>query len=208
MTLQLLGRTSSCNVQKVIWFCEEASIPYENKFYGGKHGGTKDNHFKLLNPNSTVPVINDSGFILYESNAIIRYLSDKYNFLKLEDSKDIALCYQWMDWASFTLAAPCAIVTLNTLLLPKNQRDMDKVYKSKEQILSLLKILDIHLLKNEFIIGKNFSLADIPAGCWYNRCLNLELDLSRFDGLKSWCSRLSDRQAYQSAIMTAPLPPH
>ncbi len=208
MTLQLLGRTSSCNVQKVIWFCEEASIPFENKFYGGKHGGTKDESFKSLNPNSTVPVINDDGFILYESNAIIRYLSNKNDFLKLEDSKDIALCYQWMDWASFTLAAPCAIVTLNTLLLPEDKRDMDKVSKSKEQILSLLKILDIHLLKNEFIVGKNFSLADIPAGCWYNRCLNLELDLSKFDGLKSWGSRLSDREAYQSAIVTAPLPPH
>ena len=208
MTLQLLGRKSSCNVQKVIWFCEEASIPFENKFYGGKHGGTKDESFKSLNPNSTVPVINDDGFILYESNAIIRYLSNKNDFLKLEDSKDIALCYQWMDWASFTLAAPCAIVTFNTLLLPEDKRDMDKVSKSKEQILSLLKILDIHLLKNEFIVGKNFSLADIPAGCWYNRCLNLELDLSGFDGLKSWGSRLSDRKAYQSAIVTAPLPPH
>ena len=208
MTLQLLGRTSSCNVQKVIWFCEEASIPFENKLYGGKHGGTKDESFKSLNPNSTVPVINDDGFILYESNAIIRYLSNKNNFLKLENSKDIALCYQWMDWASFTLAAPCAIVTLNTLLLTEDKRDMDKVSKSKEQILSLLKILDIHLLKNKFIVGKHFSLADIPAGCWYNRCLNLELDLSKFDGLKSWGSRLSDREAYQSAIVKAPLPPH
>ena len=208
MTLQLLGRTSSCNVQKVIWFCEEASIPYENKFYGGKHGGTKDDHFKSLNPNSTVPVINDDGFILYESNAIIRYLSNKNNFLKLDDSKKIALCYQWMDWASFTLAAPCAIVTLNTMVLPTEKRDPDKVSKSKEQVLSLLKILNDHLLKNEFIIGKNFSLADIPAGCWYNRCLNFDLDLSKLDGLNSWGSKLSDRKAYQSAIMKAPLPPH
>jgi len=208
MTLQLLGRTSSCNVQKVIWFCEEASIPYENKFYGGKHGGTKDDHFKSLNPNSTVPVINDDGFILYESNAIIRYLSNKNNFLKLDGSKNIALCYQWMDWASFTLAAPCAIVTLNTMVLPAEKRDPDKVSKSKEQVLSLLKILNDHLLENEFIVGKNFSLADIPAGCWYNRCLNFDLDLSKFDGLISWGSKLSDRKAYQSAIMKAPLPPH
>ena len=208
MTLQLLGRISSCNVQKVIWFFKEASIPYENKFYGGKHGGTKDEQFKLLNPNSTVPVINDNGFILYESNAIIRYLSNKNNFLILEDSKDIALCYQWMDWASFTLAAPCAIVTLNTLLLTEDKRDLDKVSKSKAQILSLLKILDDHLLKNEFIIGKSFSLADIPAGCWYNRCLNLELNLSNFKGLNSWGSRLCDRKAYQSAIIEAPLPPN
>ncbi len=208
MTLQLLGRTSSCNVQKVIWFCEEASITYENKFYGGKHGGTKDDFFKSLNPNSTVPVIDDNGFVLYESNAIIRYLSNKNKFLQLDNYEDVALCYQWMDWASFTLAAPCAIVTLNTMVLPEDKRDSDKVSKSKLQVLSLLKILDNHLLNNDFIVGGHFSLADIPAGCWYNRCLNFDLDLSKFQGLNSWGLRLSDRKAFQKAIINAPLPPH
>ena len=75
-----------------------------------------------------------------------------------------------MDWASFTLAVPCAIVTLNTMVLPEDKRDVNKVSNAKEQILYLLKILDEHLTKNKFIIGKNFSLADIPARCWYNRC--------------------------------------
>ena len=152
MTLKILGRKSSCNVQKVVWFCTEANIPFENTIYGGKHGGTKDDYFKSLNPNSTVPVINDEGFILYESNAIIKYLSNKNDFLKLNDNKKNALSNQWMDWASFTLAAPCAIVTLNTMVLPEDKRDVNKVSIAKEQILYLLRILDDHLTKNKFII--------------------------------------------------------
>ena len=46
MTLKILGRKSSCNVQKVIWFCKEANIPFDNTIYGGRHGGTKDDYFK------------------------------------------------------------------------------------------------------------------------------------------------------------------
>ena len=75
-----------------------------------------------------------------------------------------------MDWASFTLAAPCATATLNTMVLSKDKRNEKKVVNAKSQILNLLKILDNQLLSKKFVIGDNFSLADIPAGCWYNRC--------------------------------------
>ena len=119
----------------------------------------------------------------------------------------IALRDQWMDWAGFTLAAPCAIITLNLILLPHDKRDPNKVLKAKDQVLTLLKILDNQLIKNKFILGEEFSLADIPAGCWYNRCLKFDFDLSRFEGITNWGSRLSERKSYQNAILYAPMPP-
>ena len=113
-----------------------------------------------------------------------------------------------MDWASFTLAAPCAIVTLNTMVLPEDKRDSDKVSKSKLQVLSLLKILDNHLLNNDFIVGGHFSLADIPAGCWYNRCQIFDFDFSKFNGINLWFSKLQKREAYKNNVILAPLPPN
>ena len=62
MTLKVYGRKSSCNVQKVTWLCSELNIDYETLDYGGRFGGTKDEHFKSLNPNSTVPLIDDDVF--------------------------------------------------------------------------------------------------------------------------------------------------
>ena len=208
MTIKIFGRKSSCNVQKVIWLCSELKIDFETKDYGGKYGRTKEEAYKSLNPNSTVPLIEDEGFFLYESNAIIKYLSNKYNYLKLEDHKMIAKRDQWMDWAGFTLAAPCAIITLNLILLPPEKRDASKVSKAKEQVLSLLKILNNQLGDNQYLLGQEFSLADIPAGCWYNRCLKLDFDLSSFKGISAWGARLSKRKAFQNSIIAAPMPPN
>ena len=208
MTIKIFGRKSSCNVQKVIWLCSELKIDFETKDYGGKYGRTKEEAYKSLNPNSTVPLIEDEGFFLYESNAIIKYLSNKYNYLKLEDHKMIAKRDQWMDWAGFTLAAPCAIITLNLILLPPEKRDTSKVSKAKEQVLSLLKILNNQLGDNQYLLGQEFSLADIPAGCWYNRCLKLDFDLSSFKGISAWGARLSKRKAFQNSIIAAPMPPN
>lgn len=208
MTIKIYGRKSSCNVQKVLWLCSELDIDIETKDYGGKYGGTKDEFYKALNPNSTVPLIDDDGFFLYESNAIIKYLSNKYNYLKLENDKMIAIRDQWMDWAGFTLAAPCAIITLNLILLPPDKRDPSKVLKAKEQVITLLKILDHQLIDNKYILGEEFSLADIPAGCWYNRCLKFDFDFSSFKGIAAWGEALSERKPYQNAILSAPMPPN
>ena len=208
MSIKIYGRKSSCNVQKVLWLCSELEIDIETRDYGGKYGGTKEESYKALNPNSTVPLIDDGGFFLYESNAIIKYLSNKYNYLPLENPKMIAVRDQWMDWAGFTLAAPCAIITLNLILLPPDKRDPSKVLRAKEQVLILLKILDNQLINNKYILGEEFSLADIPAGCWYNRCLKFDFDFSKFRGISNWSLALSKRKPYQNAILSAPMPPN
>ena len=83
MAIKIYGRLSSANVQKINWFCEYANISVINLNYGGVHGKTQTTEFKDMNPNSRVPVLDDNNFILYESNAILRYLSKKFDiFLK------------------------------------------------------------------------------------------------------------------------------
>ncbi len=208
MSLKIYGRKSSCNVQKVLWLCDELNINYEQVDYGGIHGGTKEEKFTSLNPNRTVPVINDDNFILYESNAIIDYLAQKNNSYELNNIKEKALSRQWIDWASFTLAAPCATVTLNTILLPKEKRDPGKIDKAKSQVLNLLKVLDAQLIENEYILGDNFTITDIPAGCWVNRCEKLKIDFSIYNNIKLWFEKIKSRKSFIKSISKAPLPPN
>ena len=90
MAIKIYGRLSSANVQKINWFCEYANINVINLNYGGIHGKTQTTEFKDMNPNSRVPVLDDDNFILYESNAILRYLSKKFDILVEEKKKLVA----------------------------------------------------------------------------------------------------------------------
>ena len=208
MTLKIYGRKSSANVQKVLWFCHEAGLNFISENYGGKYGRLNKKSFKKLNPNSRVPVLKHNQFLLYESNSILRYLSKKFNFLNFNNVETEALINQWMDWGSFSFGAPCVVLTYNTISLPKPLRDEKKVLEAKKQLFPLLNILDTHLYNNEYIVGKEFTLADIPLGCWINRCIKLEICLNNYTNVYLWINKLKERDSFIKMVELAPLPPN
>ena len=208
MAIKIYGRLSSANVQKINWFCDYANISVINFNYGGVHGKTQTIEFKKMNPNSRVPVLDDNNLILYESNAILRYLSKKFNILVEENNEIIAKIDQWIDWGSFTFASPCSLLTAHKLSLPEDQRDKLIVKKAKKDILSLLEIIDNQLGKENFIVSEKFSLADIPLGVWCHRCVNLKISFNNFPNVNNWYIKLNKMDSFQKTVLSAPLPPN
>ena len=98
--LKIWGRTNSINVQKVLWCCAELDLKYERVDAGGKFGVNNTPEYLAMNPNGLVPTIDDGGFILWESHAIVRYLSRKHGLGKLwpKDDKAAADADRWMEW--------------------------------------------------------------------------------------------------------------
>ena len=78
-TLQIWGRMSSINVKKVVWTAQELGLDFERHEAGGVHGVVKTPAYRTLNPNSTIPVLQDADYVLWESNVITRYLCAKYS---------------------------------------------------------------------------------------------------------------------------------
>ena len=74
--LKILGRKDSVNVMKVLWACEELDLPFERVDVGGAFEFQNAPDYLRLNPNGRVPSIDDHGFVLWESNVIVRYLDD------------------------------------------------------------------------------------------------------------------------------------
>ena len=97
--LQILGRSSSINVRKVLWLCAEIGVPYQQQMWGTGFQSTQAPEFLALNPNALVPVIREGDFVLWESNTICRYLAGKHHRGDLlpEAPEARARVEQWMD---------------------------------------------------------------------------------------------------------------
>ncbi len=106
--LTIWGRKNSSNVRKALWCAEEAGPEYRTVDAGGAFGLVDEPAFRAMNPNGRVPVIEDDGFVLWESNAIVRYLAARYapGDLYPQDPVRRADADKWMDWTTSTLAGP------------------------------------------------------------------------------------------------------
>src|SRR6185437_4887992 len=98
--IKIWGRNPSSNVQKAMWAIGELGLAHERIDIGGAFGGNKEAKYLAMNPNGLVPTLEeDDGFLLWESNSIVRYLAGKHGgALEPKDAKARALASQWMDW--------------------------------------------------------------------------------------------------------------
>src|SRR6476660_233261 len=106
--IKIWGRNTSVNVQKVMWALGELGVPHERIDVGGSFGKNKEPAYLAMNPNGLVPTLEEDGFLLWESNSIVRYLASKYDksgVLEPKDAKQRAQASQWMDW-QLSVAGP------------------------------------------------------------------------------------------------------
>ncbi len=205
--LTVYGRKSSANVQKVRWICSEGNLEFKTEIVGGKYGGLTSPEFIRLNPNSTIPVLKDGDFILYESNSIIKYISDKFDILRSDTQEKIALNNQWIDWSSSVFGLNCSHYTLHNILLPIDQRNTTLAIEAKKKIYSCFKLLNKQLEKTNYLLDNELSLADIPVGCWIHRCVVLGLEITEFKSLEKLYVNLKERSAFRTEVFDTPLPP-
>ena len=207
--LKIWGRNTSINVQKVMWAIGELGIPHERIDVGGAFGRTKEPFYLAMNPNSLVPTLEeDDGFILWDSNTIVRYLAAKYGAGTLEPAslQDRARASQWMDWM-LTVCAP-AIHGLfwGLIRTPPEKRDDAKIGEAKENTAQALRMLDAQLGKTAFAAGDAFSMGDIPVGLITYRFRKLVPDRQGMglDNLERWFLGLEQRPAFKEQILTVP----
>ena len=205
--ITVYGRKSSANVQKVRWICSEGNLEFKTEIVGGKYGGLTSPEFISLNPNSTIPVLKDGDFILYESNSIIKYISDKFDILRSDTQEKIALNNQWIDWSSSVFGLNCSHYTLHNILLPIDQRNTTLASEAKKKIYSCFELLNKQLEKTNYLLDNELSLADIPVGCWIHRCVVLGLEITEFKSLEKLYVNLKERSAFRTEVFATPLPP-
>jgi glutathione S-transferase len=98
--IKIWGRSTSLNVQKVLWCCVELGIAFQRIDWGGPFGGNDDPAYLEMNPNGRVPTIEDGDKIVWESNTILRYLCAVHGGARLHppDAYRRSEVERWMDW--------------------------------------------------------------------------------------------------------------
>jgi glutathione S-transferase len=195
VTLRILGRLSSINVQKVVWCADELGLKYERTDVGGSFGGNKSPEYLALNPNGLVPTIDEDGFILYESNAIVRYLAGRYSKSALwpEDLRRRADVDRWMEWLSTSLVPAMRDAFWQLIRTPEDKRDRAAVEKSRADSERLMAILDAQLARREHVTDNGFTTADIVIGCAAHRWLHLPLERIARPNVERWYAMLKSR---------------
>jgi glutathione S-transferase len=202
--LRVWGRSNSINVQKVLWCCEELNVPYHRVDVGGRFGGNMEPEYLRLNPNGLVPTISDGGFVLWESNAIVRYLANRHGMGTLcpEDLVERADADRWMDWQMGTLWASFRPAFIGLVRTPPEERDGASIAAAIEKTAGNLAILDAHLADQDYIAGPSLTMADIPLGVTAYRWFTLDIERPLMPNLEAWYERLRARDSYRATVMS------
>jgi glutathione S-transferase len=195
--LKIWGRVSSVNVQKVVWCAEELGLACERIDVGGKFGGNDTPQYLAMNPNGLVPVIDDDGFVLYESNAIVRYLGARYGAGDFwpDDLRRRADVDRWMEWQATAYTPAMWGAFWHLVRTPEDKRSAEAIESSRAKSEKLSAILDAHLADRRNLTGDAFTAADVVVGCAAHRWLNLPIERTPRPNLERWYQNLKARPA-------------
>jgi len=196
--IRIWGRTTSINVQKALIALSECNLDYEQEIIGRQHGGTFGSDYCRLNPNGDIPALEDGDFILWESNAIVAYICEKYGSASLcpDDMQQRALCNQWMIW-QITSVYPHLRPLFTSAIRPDEYSGGEALLEAAPaKMMKSLDILETQLAGKNFIMGNRFTMADIPVGAVLKRWYTLMGEDDRHPNVTAWQKRLNERPSF------------
>jgi glutathione S-transferase len=197
--LKIYGYAESINVRKVLWACEEMQLPFTREDWGGRYRSTSEAAFRALNPVGMVPVIDDDGVVVWESNVIVRYLATSRGRADLFPAEAASRAHieQWMDWQASDFNNSWRVCF--QALVRKNPafQDAAAVAASVDLLNRMVGIIDDTLARTGgYVAGKGFTIADIVIGLSLHRWRSIPMTRPSFPNVDRYYERLSDRSGF------------
>lgn len=196
---RILGKASSINVRKVLWTCEELDLSYQQEDWGSGFQSTHSPEFLALNPNAQVPVLIDDAGALWESNSICRYLANLHPASGLLPiaPRARALVEQWMDWQATELNPAWSYAFMGLVRQHPDCQDSRRIGASLLAWNGKMAILERQLESTgNYVLGEDFSLADIVLGLSVNRWRMTPMEHPDFPAVAAYYERLSLRPGF------------
>jgi glutathione S-transferase len=201
--IKLWGRANSSNVMKVIWLLQELGLPYDRVDCGGPFGGTTTPEYRAMNPLGVVPSLEENGFTLFESNAILRYLcnSQAGECFYPKAARSRATIDSWLDFQQTALNRPQGIVFQGLVRTAPEKRNHAAIAAATTEVAGIWAILDARLERHPYVVGDSFTLADIAFAVHVHRWFVMPVEgRPEAPHLHAWYQRLLERPAYRDHV--------
>lgn len=202
MAITLWGRLNSANVQKAVWALGELELPYQHVPLGGSFGGTDTLQYLAMNPNGLVPTLRDGELTVWESHAIVRYLSAEYGsgLLFPMEARDRAEVDQWTDWTATTFQPAWIALFWQKVRTPVEKQNQAAIDKALADSVRCFRMLDDRLGDVPYLGGEQLTYADIVAGVSLFRWSTMQIERPPLPNVEAWHARLEERAAFRQAV--------
>jgi glutathione S-transferase len=199
--LKIYGRANSINVRKVLWVAGEIGLSYDREDWGRGYRPVTDPEYQRVNPFGVVPTIDDDGFVLRESNTIVRYLAVKHGRDDLfpQAPQERFPIEAWMDWGSSDLYDFVRPVVHSLVFKTPGYEDPEIAKSAAKNWATRMQTLEDYLAeKGPFLMGDDFTIADIPCGLVVNRWFAIDFPKPEFPHIAGYYDRLAERPPYRA----------
>jgi glutathione S-transferase len=205
--LTIWGRRDSSNVQAVMWTVAELGLTHARIDAGHRFGVTGTPEFLAMNPNGTVPVVQDGdGPVLWESAAILRYLANSYapdSFWPVEPGAR-ADVDRWAEWAKINIILPFGGQVFMPMIFQKPEvRNTAALEASLKALTAKFQMAEARLALHPYMMGDTLTLADIHMGNILYRYFTLDIARADLPALQAYYDRLCARPAYAEHVMVS-----
>ena len=190
-----LHGTSRSRSARSLWALEELGVKYEHLPMPTTEAKSPA-HLKL-NPNGHVPVLEDEGIVVWESMAINLYLAEKYgkNSLWPADPAAHADIYKWSFWAMTEVEPHLITILRNRVMNAPENRDEKAAQAAVEALKAPFNALEQSLKGKEYLLGKNFTIADLNVAAVMSWIPMMKLDMSSTPNVQAWLQKCLGREA-------------
>ncbi len=197
--LKIYGADLSSPANKVRFTANYLGFQYEYVKVDLRSGEHMKPEYKKVHPANKIPAIDDDGFTLFESNAIIRYLADKKGSpLYPKELKARAIVEQWLDFGSMHVGMALAKVVYNRVFAPMRGQPADEnsIKEGLGFLDRFLPVVDEQLGRHKFLVGENLTLADINLLALLDPAESAGVALTNYKSLSRWRDALKQEPFY------------
>lgn len=192
--LKLYG-TSKSRSARSLWALEELGVSYEQ--VPVEVSKAKSPEHLQRNPNGHIPALEEDGHMYWESMAINLHLAEKYGKAPFwpATAEGHGDCYKWSFFGITEIEPHLMALLTQRLFLPPDQRDEKAAQRAIDALKAPLKVLDDHLKGRDYLLGKDFTVADLNVAAVLSFAMLVKLDMSATPVAQAWLQKCLGRDA-------------